>query len=386
MENQNLKDILLSGSDMQSVYSRQDEEERTKTVVKSSKYIEYDPKNFLSVKIKEEDKISKKTIRCRILDCFDLDDETCVDNNGKPIPFKEVWSHSIRNKEGKFKTYTCLKHTKGIEHLGLGDKCPICELEEMKLLEASKEKDKERSKELWINAKSYSAKKQYIVRVIDRDLEEDGVKFWRFDSSNNKQGVYDKLSDLYLHRLNGGSIYNTYNGKDINIDIVGKVSKVGNKNIFKSSISSITDDEVRTPLSENDETIMSWVKDEKKWYLIFPPKPFGYLDVAMYGDTPKLVSVDVEVNGELKQYKVWSSKNDYDAIKSKGGNPVFDYRVVKLDSDNNPVIEGEWVDNSNEVSSIENDFENEINKMNFSENTLTNSLINEIEQTEDLPF
>ncbi|MCK9543369.1 MAG: hypothetical protein M0R03_15215 [Novosphingobium sp.] len=376
---ENLKEILKNGSDMRSVYSREVEEESKKAVKAKLSFIPYDERNFLSVKLRKEDHSLRKTVKCRILDCFDLDDKTCVDVKGNPIPFKEVYSHIIRNKEGKYKTYTCLKHTKGIEHLGLGNKCPICELEEFKLLEAKEEKNKEKSREMWIAAKAYSAKKQYLVRVIDRANESHGVKFWRFDASNNKQGVYDKLNDLYEQRINGGSIYNTYSGKDIFINIVGKETKYGNNNIFKSSITSITDEELRTPLSDNEEQIMSWITDAKKWYLLFPPKPFEYLDVAMYGDTPKIVSVNIETDGVTKEYKVWSSKNDFDIIRMRGGEPVFDYKIVKYNENNEPVIEGEWVDSTTNNDKTEDE-------LYIDNNSLTDSIIDDITKTEELPF
>ena len=39
-------------------------------------------------------------------------------------------------------------------------------------------------------------KEMWIVRCIERDHEEDGVKFWLFNSSKKKDGVYDKIMNL----------------------------------------------------------------------------------------------------------------------------------------------------------------------------------------------
>ena len=92
-------------------------------------------------------------------------------------PFDTMWGH-VKNINGEYKTFPCLKHEND-------EDCPFCQAREA-LLATGKEEDKEL-------AKQYSARQFYIVKVIDRDNEADGVKFWRFKHNYKKQGVMDKI-------------------------------------------------------------------------------------------------------------------------------------------------------------------------------------------------
>ena len=85
-------------------------------------------------------------------------------------PFKEVWFHEI-NVDGKWqKFYDPGKND--------NERSPLNEVYE-ELMSTGRESDKQL-------ATQYKARKFYIVKVVDRDHEEDGVKFWRF-KHNYKQ-------------------------------------------------------------------------------------------------------------------------------------------------------------------------------------------------------
>ena len=85
-------------------------------------------------------------------------------------PFIAVHVHSIQ-VEGKNRKFTCLAHESDLP-------CPFCEARE-ELLSTGEESDKEL-------AKNYRPRLMYIVKVIDRENEADGPKFWRFPSNFKK--------------------------------------------------------------------------------------------------------------------------------------------------------------------------------------------------------
>jgi hypothetical protein len=61
-------------------------------------------------------------------------------------------------------------------------------------------------------AKNYRSKKYYIVKVIDRDNEQDGPKFWRFKHNSKKEGIFDKIYPIYRNK---GDIANPETGRDL---------------------------------------------------------------------------------------------------------------------------------------------------------------------------
>ena len=63
--------------------------------------------------------------------------------------------------------------------------CPFCEAREA-LLSTGEAADKDL-------AKKYYPRLMYVVKVIDRDNEEDGPKFWRFNHDFRKTGILDKI-------------------------------------------------------------------------------------------------------------------------------------------------------------------------------------------------
>ena len=56
---------------------------------------------------------------------------------------------------------------------------------------------KESDKEL---AKQYKSRKFYIVKVIDRDNEGDGPKFWRFKHNYKNEGILDKIIPIWRNK------------------------------------------------------------------------------------------------------------------------------------------------------------------------------------------
>jgi hypothetical protein len=61
-------------------------------------------------------------------------------------------------------------------------------------------------------ARSYRAKKFYIVKVIDRENEQDGPKFWRFKHNYKGDGALDKIIPIIRSK---GDITDVQEGRDL---------------------------------------------------------------------------------------------------------------------------------------------------------------------------
>ena len=96
-------------------------------------------------------------------------------------PFKEVWFHEI-NVDGKWqKFYDPGKND--------NERSPLSEVYD-ELMSTGRESDKQL-------ATQYKPRKFYIVKVIDRDNEQDGPKFWRFKHNYKQEGILDKIIPIW---------------------------------------------------------------------------------------------------------------------------------------------------------------------------------------------
>jgi hypothetical protein len=129
-------------------------------------------------------------------------------------------------------------------------------------------------------AKTYRARKFYIVKVIDRDNEQDGVKFWRFKHNSKGDGVIDKIFPIYKNK---GDITDVTNGRDLIISLT--LTKSGNGREYTTINSIIPDDS--SPLHTDQEKIKEWVSDDLVWSDVYSKKPEEYLDLVAKGEVPK---------------------------------------------------------------------------------------------------
>ena len=96
-------------------------------------------------------------------------------------PFKEVWFHEVQVAGKWNKIYDPGKND--------NERSPLNEIHD-ELIMTGKASDKEL-------AKQYKARKFYIVKVIDKDAPEDGVKFWRFKHNYKNEGILDKIIPIW---------------------------------------------------------------------------------------------------------------------------------------------------------------------------------------------
>ena len=179
-------------------------------------------------------------------------------------PFKEVWFHEVQI-DGKWqKFYDPGKND--------NERSPLNEVYE-ELMATGKESDKEL-------AKQYKSRKFYIVKVIDRDAEHEGVKFWRFKHNFKNDGILDKIIPIWKNK---GDITNAENGRDL----ILQMSKAKTPNgAYYTVIQTVMHDDP-SPLHADKETANNWFNDELTWEDVYSKKPVEYLEAIARGETLK---------------------------------------------------------------------------------------------------
>lgn len=207
----------------------------------------YDLKNYFNTYIKEGVKSAEKTIR--ILPTPD-----------GSSPFVEIHAHKIK-VDGEWKTFACLKHERN-------EPCPFCEAREA-LLATGKESDKEL-------AKDYKAKMMYVVKVIDRDHPEEGVKFWRFNHDYRKEGILDKIQGVLR------AIKKDITDPNVGRDLVLTINRNQNNVPVVSAVASLDP----SVLSEDAEQAAAWLSDTRTWEDVYSVKTYDYLEIIVKGGVP----------------------------------------------------------------------------------------------------
>tara|TARA_R110000824_G_scaffold48582_1_gene137146 strand:+ start:1233 stop:2096 length:864 start_codon:yes stop_codon:yes gene_type:complete len=192
-------------------------------------------------------------------------------------PFKEVWFHEVQIQGRWQKLYDPGKNSDGSP---TGDKSPLNDVEEALKLTGN-EQDK-------ILARQYRSRKFYIVKVVDRSNEDDGVKFWRFKHNYKGDGIMDKLVPLFQKR---GDITDTKEGRDISLILKQVKSPNG---VTYTSVSTIMTEDP-SPINTDESLTNEWLGNDEGWRDVYSQKPVEYLEAISKGETP-------EWDSELKKY------------------------------------------------------------------------------------
>lgn len=179
-------------------------------------------------------------------------------------PFKEVWFHEIL-VDGKYqKFYDPGKND--------NERSPLNEVYE-ELMSTGKESDKQL-------ATQYRSRKFYIVKVIDRDNEQDGVKFWRFKHNYKQEGILDKIIPIWKAK---GDVTDPDNGRDLILELTkAKTPKGATYTVIQTVM---YDDPA--PISEDETQMAEWVGDGMTWEDVYSKKPVEYLEAIARGETPR---------------------------------------------------------------------------------------------------
>ena len=179
-------------------------------------------------------------------------------------PFKEVWFHEVQ-VDGKWqKFYDPGKND--------NERSPLSEVHE-ELMSTGKESDKEL-------AKQYKPRKFYIVKVIDRDNEQDGPKFWRFKHNYKNEGILDKIIPIWRAK---GDITDAKEGRDIILELTKAKTPKG---AYYTVIQTVMYDDP-SPVHVEEDKMKSWVDDELTWADVYSKKPEEYLEAIARGETPR---------------------------------------------------------------------------------------------------
>ncbi len=178
-------------------------------------------------------------------------------------PFKESFFHEVQVDGQWLKLYDPKQE---------GKRSPLNEVYDA-LMMTGLESDK-------VLARQYRARKFYIVKVIDRENEQDGVKFWRFKHNSKGDGVLDKIFPLFKNK---GDITDVNTGRDLIITL--GLTKAGNGREYTTITSIIPEDQ--SPLHSDKSTADSWVNDELTWSDVYSKKPEEYLEMVAKGEVPK---------------------------------------------------------------------------------------------------
>jgi hypothetical protein len=281
----------------------------------------FDEKHYLNTRLDNNEE--KKTLEVRLL--------PIKTPRGSKMAV-EVHTHNVKlpknlitgNSKG-WKSYICLKNTEGLDPK-YGRECPFCqasfaandlrkecEQELVKMQREGKEgteeyllKEAEKQKYFKVMMANIS-RKTYISRVIDRDHEEDGVKFWKYNDNTKKEGVRDQMETLYFQRKKEGekrnmivNIFDNEKGRDLSVTYC----KAKDENTPPPQ-PKVVDIGFDCPISEDKEQQEKWLNDPKEWWDVFPAKPYEYLKCILEGKEPWFD----------KENNVWVPKEDFFANK-----------------------------------------------------------------------
>ena len=232
-------------------------------------------KQYLSIMLPKGTKSGEKTIRI-------------LPTQDGTSPFKEVYFHNIQVQGRWTKLYDPGKNEEGKPS---GDRSPLNEVEEALRLAGDAQ-----SKEL---ARSYRSQKFYIVKIIDRDNEEDGVKFWRFKHNWKGDGPIDKIIPIWQKK---GDVTDVNEGRDLTL-MLQAVPLPGGRGEYTTVSTVMYEDP--TQLSDDTEKAKEWTEDERTWRDVYSQKPVEYLEAIAKG-------LDPVWDSELKKYVY----DDPNAIKN----------------------------------------------------------------------
>ena len=203
-------------------------------------------------------------------------------------PFVEVWYHEIQVNGQWVKLYDPGKND--------NDRSPLTEVYN-ELISTGKKEDKEL-------ASQYRSRLFYIVKVIDRDNEQDGVKFWRFKHNYKQEGVLDKILPIWKAK---GDVTNAEKGRDLIIELTKAKTPQGKE---YTVIQTIMYDDPQ-PLHEDKSIMEGWIQDELTWNDVYSKKPVEYLEAVAVGETPMWSSeLKKYVYGEAAEISLGGSKQE----------------------------------------------------------------------------
>lgn len=305
--------------------------EAEQVVPNSINKTKFDTKNYLQARLAPNE--TEKTLTIRLL--------PFSPEGGSP--FHKVSMHTVRvNKDispSGWKTFVCPTHNKK-DGAFMGEKCPFCETSQ-KARELKNKSLDEVTRNKYGDVEFINrVKDMWIVRCIERGHEEDGVKFWLFNSSKTKEGAYDKIMNLANKRAESaakkGNIYSIFDLEN-GLDLIVTLSR---RQDGKTNI-QVIDDGFPSPLTEDEELGKKWINDTKKWYDVYTVKPYEYMSIILQGGVP---IYDKELNQFVDKSQRAEAKKEAEEvqIQEKLTKPSIDFSEVAQGKVNG-IIDGNLV-------------------------------------------
>lgn len=246
---------------------------------------EVDLTRYFSEKLREGQKSDERKVR--ILP---------AKNGGSP--FVEAYWHEVQVNKQYTKIYCTNKND--------GTRCPLCEAHEA-LKMTGNATDKELSKQ-------FSPRLFYVVKVIDRDNEKDGIKFWRFKHYYNGEGVFDKLIPIIKKR---GDVWDPRTGRDLTMSLERDSKQ-------RSKLTSIMDEDPSLLTDPKSENAKVWISNEETYKDVYRPKSIDYMEVVAKGMEPVWD----------KEQKKFVSKDDMDS--KPGGDLESEIKMMSSSKKSSP--------------------------------------------------
>ena len=309
--------VLYVNTSADAIRRQREAIQANKDSQQNKKKLEFDEKNYLNLRLNKGETTRKVTVRILPVSADD------------PNTFLILHTHSMKvsneiSKSG-YKSFICLNEERLESHDGRG--CPLCQ-KSAELVKQSNElpnddAHKEERKALFKQGMQYKSKETFIVRVIERGHEDEGVKFWRFNAHNDGTGIYDQLMSIFdnraLESIETGDAYYKLDhsvGADGSVNGYIKIEKeeydslpdseraIIPYNVFdlnngkdfiitlqyipstEKTTLTISDAGKESPLSKDYNKAMSWVNDSKTWTDLYSLKPFEYLKLVSENKVP----------------------------------------------------------------------------------------------------
>lgn len=210
--------------------------------------------------------------------------------DGSPFVPLHIHSHKM---DGQWRKFVCPQVEKK-------EDCPFCELHDA-LMETGKEEDRKL-------AYTYKPKKTYVLKIVDREKEGEGVKFWRFTHSRQKDGIYDKIISIF--KLAKADLSDPKTGRDLNISIARNANGI-------PMVSSIVPSFNESPLSEDANEAKLWIEDTRGWEDVYAVKPYDFLRILVEGGEPMWDKDEKKFVNKAEKAKNASAGNDTNELDSE---------------------------------------------------------------------
>jgi len=146
-------------------------------------------------------------------------------------------------------------------------------------------------------AKKFRPHKFYICKVIDREHEAHGIKFWRFRDNYQKQGTFDKIVNVMKSYNEDMTDPTVESGRDLVIDIARNANQI-------PLVQTILPAPHKSVLSADADLAKEWLNDPRTWRDVYAVKDYEYLDIIIQGGTPTFDKVNEK----------WVDKDSVDTV------------------------------------------------------------------------